>query len=79
MSRGGAHLEALFIDPDDHGKGVGNALLQSAISEHQVSTTDVNEANFQALRFYTLMGFQVVGRSDLNGQDRAYPLLHLRR
>ena len=75
----GAHLEALFVDPDHHGKGVGKALLQSAIAEHPVITTDVNEANAQALVFYERMEFQTIGRSDLDGQGRPYPLLHLRR
>ena len=54
-------------------------LRQSAISEHDVITTDVNEANTQALAFYERMGFQTVGRSDRDGQARPYPLLHLRR
>lgn len=79
MLMDGAHLEALFIDPDHHGKGIGKALLQSAIGEHRVITTDVNEANSEALGFYERMGFQTVGRSALDGQGRPYPLLHLRR
>lgn len=79
MLMDGPHLEALFVDPDHHGKGVGKALLQSAISEHEVITTDVNEANSQALGFYEQMGFKAVGRSDLDAQARPYPLLHLRR
>ena len=79
MLTDGAHLEALFIDPDHHGKGVGKALLHSAIVEHPVITTDVNEANSQALAFYERVGFQTIGRSDFDGQGRPYPILHLRR
>lgn len=79
MLMDGAHLEALFIDPDHHEKGVGKALLQSAIARHDVITTDVNEQNAQALEFYRRMGFQTVGRSDLDAQARPYPILHLRR
>lgn len=79
MLMDGAHLEALFIDPDHHGQGVGKALLQSAIDRDEVITTDVNEQNIQALGFYERIGFQTIGRSDLDGQARPYPLLHLRR
>ena len=79
MLMDGAHLEALFIDPDHHGEGLGKALLQSAIDRHETITTDVNEANSQALGFYKRMGFQATGRSDLDGQARPYPLLHLSR
>ncbi|MFC7380542.1 acetyltransferase [Brevundimonas sp. GCM10030266] len=79
MLMDGAHLEALFIDPDRHGQGIGRALLQSVISQHDGITTDVNEANSPALGFYKRMGFQTVGRSDLDSQARPYPLLHLRR
>lgn len=75
----GAHIEALFIDPFHHGKGVGKALLHSAITQHDLVTTDVNEANTQALGFYQRMGFQIVARSDFDGQARPYPLLHLSR
>jgi len=79
MLMDGAHLEALFIDPDYRGKGVGKALLQSATRKGDVITTDVNEANAEALGFYERMGFQTVGRSRLDGQSRPYPLLHLKR
>ena len=39
---------------------------------------DVNEQNPQALQFYLAEGFQVVGRSELDGGGRPFPLLHLR-
>ena len=66
------HMEALFIDPDHHGKGIGKALMESAL------TTDVNEQNGEALGFYRRLGFEPTGRSDFDGQGRPYPLVHLR-
>lgn len=45
------HMEALFIDPDHHGKGIGKALVESALALHPALTTDVNEQNGEALGF----------------------------
>jgi putative acetyltransferase len=72
------HLEALFIDPDHHGKGIGKALVQTALADHPNLTTDVNEQNPQALGFYERIGFTRTGCSALDAQGRPYPLIHLR-
>ena len=40
--------------------------------------TDVNEQNLQAVGFYEHLGFVPIGRSERDGQGRAYPLIHLR-
>lgn len=74
----GAHMEALFIDPDSRGQGVGRALVAYALASQPELTTDVNEQNAQAVGFYERMGFAATGRSDLDGQGRPYPLIHLR-
>lgn len=73
----GAHVEALFVDPAVHGRGVGRALMAHAIAAGAHSV-DVNEANKGALAFYTHLGFVEVGRAAVDGQGRPYPLLHLR-
>jgi putative acetyltransferase len=72
------HMEALFIDPDQHAKGIGKALIQRAVAEHPALTTDVNEQNHKAIGFYEHQGFERTGRSTHDGQDRPYPLIHLR-
>jgi putative acetyltransferase len=74
----GTHMDALFIDPDWHGKGVGRSLVEHGLALHPAMTTDVNEQNEGALTFYERMGFARTGRSDCDGQGRPYPLLHLR-
>ncbi|MBB5392586.1 MULTISPECIES: acetyltransferase [unclassified Herbaspirillum] len=74
----GAKMEALFIDPSHHGRGIGRALVAHALALHPMLETDVNEQNTQAVRFYERMGFTETGRSLLDGQGRAYPLIHLR-
>lgn len=71
-------MEALFIDPAHRGAGIGRALVAHALERHPTLTTEVNEQNAQAVGFYERLGFVPVGRSDLDGQGRAYPLIHLR-
>ena len=71
-------LDALFVDPRHHGRGVGRSLVQYARARHPVLTVDVNEQNEQALGFYERLGFIRTGRSSVDGEGRAYPLLHLR-
>ena len=73
------HLEALFVDPDHHGKGIGKALIRNVLAAHPNLTVDVNEQNPKALGFYEYLGFERIGRSALDGQGRPYPLIHLRR
>ncbi|AYH00915.1 acetyltransferase [Pectobacterium parmentieri] len=72
------HMESLFIDPDYHGQGVGKALVKTALSQYSRLTTDVNEQNIQAVGFYERIGFERVGRSEVDSQGRPYPLIHLR-
>lgn len=73
----GSHMEALFIDPAHRGRGVGRLLVEHALSQYGLMSTDVNEQNGQAVGFYQRLGFTVTSRSPLDGQGRAYPLLHL--
>lgn len=71
-------VEMLFIHPDYREQGIGRTLLSYAIHERGATTVDVNEQNDQALGFYMRMGFEVVGRSELDSNGKPYPLLHMR-
>ncbi|ACS80000.1 GNAT family N-acetyltransferase [Maridesulfovibrio salexigens] len=71
------NLEMLFVDPQSRGQGVGSALCAYAIDNLAVTKVDVNEQNPQALGFYEHIGFRIVGRSDLDGQGKPFPLLHM--
>ncbi|PVM86839.1 acetyltransferase [Caulobacter radicis] len=75
----GAHMQALFVDPEHRGTGVGRTLVALALATRPSLTTDVNEQNVQAVGFYERIGFSVTGRSPVDGQGRAYPLVHLRK
>lgn len=71
-------IEMLFVDDASRGKGVGKLLLQHAIAAFGANEVDVNEQNPQGVGFYRHMGFEQVGRSELDGQGNPFPLLHMR-
>ncbi|MDV2079540.1 GNAT family N-acetyltransferase [Marinobacter xestospongiae] len=73
----GDQLEMLFIAPTHRGSGLGRALCQHAVDRRLVTRVDVNEHNPQAIGFYQRLGFEVVGRSPVDGQGRPFPLLHM--
>lgn len=65
----GAHLDALFVDPDRRSQGVGKALVQEALRRRPVLTTDVNEQN--ALKLSRSICAWVSGRlAARNATDR---------
>lgn len=71
-------VEMLFVDAVQRGKGIGKLLLRHAIDKLGADELDVNEQNPQALTFYKKHGFETVGRSEVDGQGRPYPLLHMK-
>lgn len=71
------NIEMLFISPEARGKGIGAMLARHAIQTQGATKVDVNEQNSQALGFYLHLGFSVIARSALDGQGKAYPLLHM--
>lgn len=72
------NLEMLFVDNDCRGAGIGKQLIAYAVANLQVTKVDVNEQNIQAVGFYEYMGFNIVGRSELDGEGKDYPILHMR-
>jgi putative acetyltransferase len=76
MGTTGQKIDALFVDPQYKGQGIGKRLADQV---SRPATVDVNEQNESAVAFYRHLGFEVTGRSELDDQGRPYPLLHLRR
>jgi putative acetyltransferase len=73
-------VEALFIDPDDRGRGAGKLLMAHAQALSGAAlAVDVNEQNEGAVGFYAAQGFEVVSRSELDSDGRPFPTLHMRR
>ncbi len=70
-------LEMLFVTDEARGTGVGTALLREAVAQHGVTKVDVNEQNAAAYGFYLSHGFVQVGRDEMDGDGRPYPILHL--
>jgi putative acetyltransferase len=74
----GSTVEALFLAPEWHRRGVGRRLIEHARTLKGALSVDVNEQNPGAVRFYEACGFTVVGRSETDGDGRPFPLLHMR-
>ncbi|MGL4327642.1 MAG: acetyltransferase [Tannerellaceae bacterium] len=70
-------LEMLFVDNDYRYCGIGKTLVTYAIAALHVNKVDVNEQNVQAVGFYKHMGFEIQRRSELDGEGKAYPILHM--
>ena len=70
-------IEMLFISPNVQGHGIGSALCRYAIKHLGANRVDVNEQNTRAREFYEKMGFNIVNRSELDGQGKPYPILHM--
>jgi putative acetyltransferase len=71
------NIEMLFIAPNFRNCGAGTLLLKNAIKTQFATKVDVNEQNPDATGFYKHFGFEVVGRSPLDGQGNPFPLLHM--
>ena len=70
------NLEMLFVHNDARGKGLGKQAIDLVINDLHILKVDVNEQNPQAVGFYERMGYRKVGRSDVDGMGKPYPLLH---
>ncbi len=71
-------VEMLFMHPSARGQGGGRILLAHAVTTFGATQVDVNEQNQQGVGFYLRMGFEIVGRSEVDDMGKPYPLLHLR-
>lgn len=74
-----SHLEMLFIEPEERGKGFGRKLLEYGITKYSINDLAVNEQNPRAKGFYEYMGFEVYKRTEFDEQGNPYPLLYMKR
>lgn len=78
MGVDGDKIEMLFISPQARGLGLGKRMIDHALRQLGADSLDVNEQNTQGVGFYIHMGFEVVGRSPLDGQGKPFPLLAMK-
>ena len=71
-------IEMLFLDPAYIGKGLGQQLIQFAISNQGATLVDVNEQNSHAKSFYEKAGFETYERTAKDDFGKDYPLLRMR-
>jgi len=72
------HLEMLFLDPNEIGKGYGKQIIQLLINNFGIKTVDVNKDNKNAKMFYLKNGFSIVSETPTDNSGRPYPILHLK-
>ena len=78
LGTAGEKIEMLFVSAGFRGAGLGKRLLVHAMEDLGCRALDVNEQNPQAAGFYEHFGFEVEGRSELDGQGNPFPILHMR-
>ncbi len=79
MGLADSSVEALFLAPAWFRRGGGKLLLDHARRLKRTPLrVDVNEQNPEAVAFYRANGFEVVGRSEVDGAGRPFPLLHMK-
>jgi len=74
----GEMIDALFVDPAVHGRGIGTALVDHALSLAPHALVDASEQASNAAPFYEARGFIRTGRSETDPQGRPYPVIHFR-
>lgn len=74
----GEMIDALFVDPAVHGRGIGTALVDHALTLAPHALVDASEQASNAAPFYESRGFFRIGRSETDPHGRPYPVIHFR-
>lgn len=69
----GKDLDALYVQADRRGQGVGATLLRRLQDQHSALALWTFEANCRAQAFYLRHGFQEVRRGDGSANDEGLP------
>ena len=74
----GQQIKKLFVEPVLQGKGIGAALLDFAVREHNASSLWALEKNTGAIRFYEHHGFHLTGEKKREEDTTEY-LVRMKR
>ena len=75
----GDMIDALFVDPAEHGRGIGSRLVDHAATLSPNLRVEASEQASNALPFYLARGFRITGRTETDHDGRPYPLVQLQR
>ncbi len=73
LSRDGADIHGLYLDPAAQRQGVGRAFVQAAQAVEPALRLWVYQANENAQAFYRALGFRETQRTDGAGNDARLP------
>ncbi|MGJ9411459.1 GNAT family N-acetyltransferase [Aeromicrobium sp. CF4.19] len=74
----GSHVEMLYIEPSQHGTGLGTRLLDQ-VGEAGPTSVEVYAGNTHGLGFYESRGFHRVRTHTTDAFGRPFPVIHLQR
>ncbi|AXI55734.1 hypothetical protein SuNHUV7_24110 (plasmid) [Pseudoseohaeicola sp. NH-UV-7] len=73
LSRNGADIHGLYLDPSVQRQGLGRAFVQAAQAVEPALRLWVYQANMNAQAFYRALGFCETQRTDGSGNDAGLP------
>ncbi len=71
-------IEALFLSPDQIGKGWGRLLIDLAVRRYGAVYIDVNEQNTRAEAIYRHLGFETYRCDETDDQGNPFPILRMK-
>ena len=71
-------IEMLFLSPEHIGQGLGKTLVNFAVNTLKADKVDVNEQNYNAVRFYSKFGFVPYDRTEKDSEGKDFPILKMR-
>lgn len=71
-------IEMLFLHPDYFRKGLGKMFVEHAFRDLNVEYVDVNEQNYDAVKFYTRMGFRTFRYNEYDSSGNPFPILEMK-
>ncbi|WP_430513796.1 GNAT family N-acetyltransferase [Pannonibacter phragmitetus] len=71
-------IGGLFVDPAQHGRGLGRALVNHALKSRSSLELEVYARNEAAHGFYRRLGFMEVSRRQVDDNGLSFELIQLR-